>query len=69
MERKKSTGGEMNLLPCPFCGNDFILPSEVHDVREQLRQWCDHCGAYGPPGYDDQEAHDKWNLRNAQEEK
>jgi hypothetical protein len=51
------------LSSCPFCGNDYLLASEVHEVQEQLRQWCDHCGAYGPPGETIEEAHKAWDRR------
>ena len=51
------------LSPCPFCGNVYLLASEVHEVREQLRQWCDHCGTYGPPGDSEEEAQEAWNNR------
>jgi Lar family restriction alleviation protein len=51
------------LRPCPFCGNPHILSAEVPEVAGQFRQWCDRCGAYGPPGDSVEDAHKQWDRR------
>ena len=37
----------VNLLPCPFCGGTNI--SESWDEVGQAIEYCDDCGACGPP--------------------
>lgn len=50
------------LLPCPFCGEDWI---EVHEEPSPDTPWsgCVHCGASGPTGFRVEQVVKGWNTR------
>jgi len=45
---------------CPFCG--YVPIGEI-GLETDIRIWCDHCGALGPPSASKDEAIERWNKR------
>lgn len=49
---KPEKGTDLELLPCPFCGNDEIIYEEYeHAAGPRWRVFCTKCIAGIDPGY------------------
>jgi hypothetical protein len=54
--------GEVNLLPCPFCGSQLLTVELVFATSNNVRNVvCIDCGASGPRNYNGGNAKDRWN--------
>ena len=62
--REKLDRSEVNLQPCPFCGNTDITLSYV-DPEDTCRLFCTKCGTEVDFGVSKAEAVKLWNTRAA----
>lgn len=61
-------GGDLALLPCPFCGSEEVMYEMYpHRAGERVRVVCMGCMAMLDPGYAQQKytVRDMWNKRTA----
>jgi Lar family restriction alleviation protein len=49
------------LLPCPFCGNDYLKVVQIDEHREAVE--CFVCNTTGPTAYSILKACEIWNER------
>lgn len=50
------------LRACPFCGYDELeLPDEPAQNDTAWSVWCPSCDAFGPAGFDANDAGKRWN--------
>lgn len=56
---------EIEVMPCPFCGNDdnLSLDSDYDEHAPEYFVQCQRCWAQGPEDFVEKDAVEKWNTR------
>jgi Lar family restriction alleviation protein len=63
---RPAAGGNLELLPCPFCGSDdIVFVQYAHTIGPRWRIFCCGCSAGVDPGWAEQKSivRDLWNTR------